>query len=454
MTSSGKPLLALTVALALSATLLSAGCEEGGHDDHDDHSDHSDHGGDDGRPEGEASSDEVHLTETQYESAQIEVQKAGPGEVATYLTLTAIAEASLDTQAHVTPRVSGLVRAIHKHLGDSVKKGDLICEIDSVELGKVVNAYLSARTRLVASRALLAREDELLARSVEIAETVLARETKLKDKAITTLRPYYTAVQNLAQAKLSRDRRLLTLESVIKEREIALQTVRDHLVVLGRTPEEVASLAEDRKLSGLYQIRAPRDGIVVARDITVNEAVDTSSNLLRIVDMSRIWILASVYEHDLRLLRKGQAASVKLSAFPRAKLEGRVDFIGYQVDPETRACRVRVVLENKQIPGWKEEFPIRPGMFGTVQVAVARKQALVAVPEGAIVHESEESYLFVKEENEERAFVRRKVKLGARSASVVEVLEGVKAGESVAVRGTFILKSMARQGELGGGHSH
>ncbi|MAZ90337.1 MAG: hypothetical protein CMF76_00005, partial [Maricaulis sp.] len=247
--------------------------------------------------------------------------------------------------------------------------------------------------------------------------------------------------------------------------------------------------ADEAHGHGRYPLRAPRSGIVVARDITANEYVDTSSKLFLIQDLSRVWVIASVYEGDLARVRRGQAALVRLEAFPQVTLRGRVTFIDYHVDPNSRACEVRIELPNEPIQGWEEPFPLRPGMFGTVELVLAEKQAAVAVPESAIVHEGERNYVFValaakqgaedahgdREEHggdegheheghddegdnhdggPRHRFARRAVQIGARGGDVVQVTDGLRAGEQVVVEGTFTLKSTARQGELGGGHSH
>jgi len=475
----------------LLSTLLVAwvGCEpsaSGGH-----------HGHDHGAPG--ASGDEVALSPEQVESAGIRSQRVGPATVTERLRLTAVVEENLDTQAHLTPKVPGLVRSIRKQLGDWVEEGEVLCELESTALGEAASLFMEARASLDAARTKLEQEQALLERGVEIARTIFAREERLKDQELTTLRPFYEAEKALAQAQLSRDSRVLELQSALTQREIELHTAEERLRILGLTAEELAQLAKDEEHGhGRYPLRAPRAGVIVARDITENEFVDTSSKLFLIQDLSRVWVIASVYERDLRRVRRGQGARVRLEAFPEATLTGEVAFIDYRVDPTSRACKVRVVLPNEAIPGWDEAFPLRPGLFGSVELVLAEREVALSVPERAIVHEGERNYVFVAldegaaanpehEGHDEREghdedgheghdedghkdgheevhdehehgpplrFVRRAVELGASGDEVVEVLGGLKAGERVVTDGTFTLKSAARQGELGGGHSH
>jgi membrane fusion protein, heavy metal efflux system len=491
-------LASLVVCLSVLAT---AGCPsgggEGGHEGHDH-----------GAPG--ASGDEVGLTDAQVEAAGIKIQAARPGTVTERLRLTAVVQENLDAQAHLTPKVPGLVVSIHKQLGDRVEVGEVLCELDSTQLGEAASSFMEAQASLEAGQETLLQETALLERGVEVARTIFEREERLKDDEITTLRPYYEAEKALAEAQLARDSRLLTLRGDVRMREIHLHTAEERLRILGLSSENLADLERDEEHGhGRYPLLAPRAGVIVARDITINEYVDTSSKLFLIQDPSRVWVVASVYERDLRRVERGQAAEVRLAAFPDVTLRGQVTLISNRVDPVSRACQVRIELPNEPIQGWSESFPLRPGMFGTVELVLAEHQAAVTVPERAIVHEGERSYVFVAvggedghdedehgdehgdEHDEDEAgheghdhgdedahdedesgheghdhgdedhadeprqvFVRRAVDLGAVSADLVEITSGLSAGERVVVEGTFTLKSAARQGELGGGHSH
>lgn len=188
------------------------------------------------------------------------------------------------------------------------------------------------------------------------------------------------------------------------------------------------------------------------RDITLNESVDAEDVIYRIQDLSRVWVLGSVYEHDLSRVRIGATARVRLNAFPSTVIGGAVSFISYHVDRESRAANVRVEVDNDRLEAWEEEYPVRPGMFGTVEVTVSSREAAVVIPEAAVVHEEDGLRVFVAEGNNQ--FHGRLVQVSETVGGLVEVLTGVEAGEDVVISGTFLLKSVARGEELGGGHSH
>lgn len=512
------------VGLLLTGLVLSA-CDGAPSDPHAGHDDHG--------PPG-ASSNEVTLSELQIKGAGIRIEPVGPATISERLRLTAVVQENLDTQAHLTPKVPGLVRSVRKGLGDSVEAGEILCELESTVLGEAASTYMEGQATLEAVRRSLRQETAFLTSSVQVAKTIYDRQRRLKDQQITTLGAFYQAEKAYADARLNRDSRVLQLTSDLRQREIRLHTAEERLRILGLSADDLADLAKDEDgdhAHGRYPLRAPRAGVIVARDATENEYVDTSSKLFLIQDLRQVWVMASVYERDLRRVTRGQIALVKLEAFPGITLRGKVTFLDYHVDPTSRACQVRVELPNEAIPGWKEPYPLRPGLFGSVELIVREQQAALAIPEEALVHEGERSYVFLalgpasakaddhddhdpdeksadhadhdpdekSDDHDEKSddhddhdeksaghdeksddhdhdeksadhddkpgaddhddsprqrFVRRLVKIGARGATHVEVLSGLKPGDRVVVAGTFTLKSAARQGELGGGHSH
>ncbi|HBP18360.1 MAG TPA: hypothetical protein DEA08_11290, partial [Planctomycetes bacterium] len=190
------------------------------------------HAGHDHGPPG-ASSDSVALTSAQAAGAGVRVAPVASGVVVERLRLTAVVQENLDAQAHLTPKVPGLVRSVRKQLGERVQAGEVLCELESTVLGEAASSFMEARATLEASRGALAQETALLTSSVHVAERILAREDRLKDQAITTMRPYYEAEKALAQARLARDSRVLALRREVRQHEIHLHTAEERLRILG-----------------------------------------------------------------------------------------------------------------------------------------------------------------------------------------------------------------------------
>lgn len=421
--------------------------EEGGHGGHE----HGEHG---------ESSETVKLTKEQIKSSEIETETAAVGSVAVTLAVTAVVAPDQDAQVHATPKVPGVIRSVRKQLGDKVVVGDLLCELESVELGQAAAEWVKTRTLLESQRTLLTQEEALLGRRVELAQTVLQREERLKSQEIGTVRTFYEAEQRLAEAQLDRDRRLLEVRAAVRQFEVELSAARSRLSAMGMGKDELDRLASDEAAVttdiGRIAVRSSGKGIVAARHITLGEYVGPSDVLFEVHDLSRVWVEARVFEKDLRLVRTGQRALVQLDALPGTTFEAHVSLIGATLDRQSRAAVVRIELENPKSEVWAEAFPIRPGMFGAVQLVIEERMAAVVLPEGAVVHEGPKTYVFVRisEDATTATFERHEVVTRDAGAGRVEVVSGLQAGEVVATTGLFTLKSVARQGELGGGHSH
>lgn len=446
--------------------LVAAGCGEEQSDDA-----HAGH-----QHEGESHQGEVVLDAEQLEAAGIEMVAAAPGAIEESLHLVARVTSNEDTVVHLTPRIEGIVQTIYKGLGEQVKAGEPLAEIWSVELGNTVASYLEARSNVVSAEETLAQTRKLyqgrmdtvtavLDGEIAVARRIYEREEELQKKGIATIRPFLEADKELQKAVLAKDReltalaaerdaRLLELEVALRQARIAEDAAEERLRVLGFDEQEIAQFHGTKGEHGRMVLHAPRDGVVLERDITLNEHVDTKDVLFMIHDLSTVWVLASAYEKELTRLRPGQKVYVRLDALPDTTLPGEVSIIDYRVSATTRAASVRIEMANEPVGGWPIEFPLRPGMFGEVEVVVDSRSGRVVLPEAAIVHEGEESFVFVQEKDEEGAFRRKPVRVRTGARGVVEIVEGVDPGEVVVVKGTFTLKSLARSEELGEGHSH
>jgi membrane fusion protein, heavy metal efflux system len=458
-------------------TLLFIGCSSGEDDNHEGHEHETDpvQESHDGDEHAEGEDGHIELTETQFLSADIEVTPAQPGRVSEALILSGTIAPNSDSVLQVTPRFSGQIRSIAKHLGESVKTGEVLCVLDSVALGAAVADYLRDRELVTAAMETLARERDLYAGrlaalaevlegAIEIQERIFTREKELQEKALTTMRPLIEADKALQLAKLDkvtgiimltaeRDARVLALELDLRIKRIDLAAAANHLKTLGLSPAELEELDEASPLlSGEYRILASGNGVVVNRRVSRGEFFEAGAELFVIEDLTSVWFIASAFEEQLRSIRSGQSANVSLDAFPGTTLNGVVSFLDYHVDPTSRSVGVRITLDNAQLESWSEELPLRPGMFGSVELETTNRHAAIVLPERALVHEDAGDYVFVQVEP--FAFERRDVTVTHVANDMVEITSGLEPGEMVAISGTFLLKSAERQGELGGGHSH
>jgi cobalt-zinc-cadmium efflux system membrane fusion protein len=456
------PGLFLALALLPIAACSGAG-EEAGHGD--------EHG------EEHAEGEPIQLSTAQVAAAGIALYTAGPGLVETRLSLPAIVEPDVDATCHVTPKTPGVVRAVHAGLGQRVEGGDLLCVIDSVELGVALADYreavslaavaveqLSGETRLFAKR--LAATAAGFEGRIEVRQSILEREQELREKQVSTVRPLLEAERALREAELAkgvaiteleaeRDARLLVLKASVKQTAIEEASALGRLAALGIQGSAVKELVEREGVyPGTYSVHAARSGVITARSLSVGKFVEVGDELFEIQDLSRVWVMASVFEDDLRFVKNGQAAEVTLHAFPGEVFHGSVTLLDTTLDAASRSLALRIELGNSGVETWGEKLPFRPGMFGDVSLIIESHQAELAVPESAIVHEVDAESIFVR--TGEGRFEKRVVRLLGGDADLVEVVsvhtEGdvLRAGDQVATSGTLVLKALDHADELVG----
>jgi Cu(I)/Ag(I) efflux system membrane fusion protein len=221
---------------------------------------------------------------------------------------------------------------------------------------------------------------------------------------------------------------------------------RTRLNVLGMTPAEITAIEETGEPRRLVTIVAPRSGVVVNRGVTVGTAVDPSTTLLTIADLSRVWVFAEVPESDIPAMRLGATARLDFPASGRETFAARADFLYPTLTEGTRTLRVRFSVANAQ-------GTLRPGLYGTAAFELAGPPA-ITVPRDAIVDTGRQQHVFVVVGDR---FEPRPVRLGTQLADRVEVRSGLAAGERIVSAGVFLLDSESRlraTGGMGGSHAH
>lgn len=185
--------------------------------------------------------------------------------------------------------------------------------------------------------------------------------------------------------------------------------------------------------TGARQVfHAPASGVVLEKMAVEGGRFMPGEALFRIADLSKVWIIADVYEQDLARVQVGQRAQVTLEAYPGRGFAARVDYLYPTLDAATRSTRVRLELDNP-------EGLLRPGMFAQVALSAGDATPKVAVPTSAIIDDGERRVVLIA--LGEGRFKPQPVKLGARGRDVVEVLEGVAAGDRVVVSANFLIDS-------------
>ncbi len=218
---------------------------------------------------------------------------------------------------------------------------------------------------------------------------------------------------------------------------------RTRLTVLGMTPAEIDEIELAGEPRRLVTVVAPRSGVVVNRGVTVGTAVDPSTTLLTIADLSRVWVLAEVPEAGIPALRLGTTAQLDFPASGRPPFAARVDFIYPTLTDRTRTLRVR-------FPAANADGGLRPGLYGTAAFESAGQQ-VITVPRDAVVDTGAQQHVFVATGDR---FEPRAVTLGVQLADRVEVRSGLDAGEHIVASGVFLLDSESRLRATSGTSAH
>jgi len=296
--------------------------------------------------------------------------------------------------------VSGRVTAVLAGLGAAVEEGQPVVAVDSPDADAAVAAYLQAQAAERQATATLAKTEE-----------DLRRATELHEHGAVATKDLLGAQNDLAQARAG-------AEAARAAREQAWR----RLELLGLKPGEFKQQ---------IMVRAPIGGKVLEVNVAPGEyRTDTTTALMTLAQLDRVWFAAEVPEPSIRLVRVGEPVSITLIAFPGEVFAGRVTRVADVLDPQTRTVKVYAELPN---PGGR----LRPDMFGSLRAAGSPRRETV-LPLSAIVEEYGKQTVFL--ERGPGQFERREVTLGPPAGEVAAVRQGVVPGDRVVVDGAMLLK--------------
>jgi cobalt-zinc-cadmium efflux system membrane fusion protein len=277
---------------------------------------------------------------------------------------------------------SGRVMEIHARIGDYVKKGQLLMEVQSSDVSGAFAQYLKAVN------------DERL------AKVQLDRAKILSDKgAIPT-----------------------------SQLEIAQNAEDDAKAALSAVEEQLRLLGVDKNHpTATVKVYAPASGFIIAQTVTNAAAAGVtfagSSSAFTIADLSHVWIVCDVYENDLPAVRLGQKADIRLTAYPDRVMTGVISDIGAVLDPQIRAAKVRIQVEN---PGTL----MRVGMFATATLHGKTVETLAQLPAEAVMHLHDRDWVYIAAGN--GRFRRVPVQGGAMLPGNMQAIKsGIQVGQQV-----------------------
>lgn len=420
-----------------------------------------------------------------WEAASLKVAPAEKTSFTDTVELTGKIALNEDRVAHLHPLVEGVVDSVHVHLGQRIKKGELLAVIQSREVGQAKLALYQARLHHAYTVAKHERSQEVAKNTSELI-TALRKHTPIeaieemfRDRPMGEYRQQLLSAyvslyksnidferleslsakgaiagKQIITAKAARNADRATLQAwleqidhdlknaallssqAVREAETQVAVAETNLKILGYEANELATIdpAKEGESIAHYPIRAPFDGTVISKDVVFLERAEPSKQILSVADLSTVWVTADVYEVHLRLLSRlnGKKLTVRSAAWPDRTFEAEIFYTGELMDESSRTIPMRAVADNR-------EGLLKPGMFVNIQLPSDEGVDVLQVPASAIQEHEGQTFVFVQSAGD--AFLRRDVRIGRTSETGVEILSGIRAGDPIVIDGGFVLKS-------------
>ena len=246
---------------------------------------------------------------------------------------------------------------------------------------------------------------------------------------LSAQREYQIAVRGAAAMKNASPEALANMNNLVNSSLARLKNWDVPLEVLRLQGKPSVNKAGEEKRTITF--RSPVRGIVLDKLALKGMRFMPGETLFKIADLSKLWVIADVFEQDIGLLKVGQAAQVSVDAFPGKEFATRINYIYPTLNEQTRTARVRLELSNA-------DGKLRPGMFAQVALAIKNnRQAVPTVPDSAVIYSGRRELVLV--DLGAGKFEPRVVKLGRQSDDQIEILEGVAEGEKVVVSANFLI---------------
>ncbi|WP_242344627.1 efflux RND transporter periplasmic adaptor subunit [Anaeromyxobacter terrae] len=242
----------------------------------------------------------------------------------------------------------------------------------------------------------------------------------------STQQDYLLAIRN--RSALARDTPLRA------EADALVDAARQRLLYFDIPESDIGKLERRGAPTKTLTVRSPVDGYVVEKSVVQGAQVTPGMPLLKIADLSSVWVLADIYEYELPWVATGQQATMELPYAPGTTLEGRVAYVYPYLAGETRTVKVRIEVRN---PGGR--IQLKPDMYATVTIRSPIVRETVAVPEQAVIRTGERSVGIVALGG--GWFEPRDLKLGVTADGYAEVLAGLEAGEQLVTSSQFLIDS-------------
>jgi membrane fusion protein, heavy metal efflux system len=321
-----------------------------------------------------------------------------------------------DASTIVLTPFSGRVTRLIAKVGDQVRRGDSLLEIDSPEQVPPQNEFIAAQAARNKARSQL-----------NLAQIV---EKRVRDLYEGKAAPF----KDLQQAEAQ----LAAAESDMRSTDTALEAARIRLRILGRTDAEISALEQHGTISRVTPITAPIDGTIISRKVGPGQHVkaDSGEALYTIADLSTMWLKAQIFEQDIGFVWIGQEIEAKVAAAPNRTFKARIANISSASDLTTRRVMVRSEIGNP-------DGVLKSDMFASFKIGTDQPSPTPAVPTEAVIREGDVATVWV--ETGPMLFKRRVVDIGIQQNGLTQIRGGLDVGELVVARGAIFVDNEWRQ---------
>jgi cobalt-zinc-cadmium efflux system membrane fusion protein len=323
------------------------------------------------------------------------------------ITIPAKVVANQDNEALVGSLVPGRVSKVFVKAGDHVKAGQPLMLVEGLEIGEIKAGFLAARANLEYQKANFERQKKLVEEKVGAQKNLLETQNEY-EKALAEFHAEENRINAIG----------LSSADVIDGKE---------------------SGSDDHR-GGALAVKSPISGVVVERNVVIGQQIEGATNAFRIINLASVWVDGQIYEKDLDRIRKDAAPQFVASAYPQQPFSGRIIYLGQVIDEQSRTLTIRAEFTNA-------DGRLKPQMFGELKLQNKAGDESLVIPAEALAKFDNADFLFVQKDDS--TFEKRAVKLGAVENELVEISEGLAAGERVVTKGAFFLKSEMLKGSLG-----
>lgn len=368
---------------------------------------------------------QVLLSKQAIDLAQLEILSVKPCLSRLMVSTTGEIKADDNRVFHINSIAAGRVIKDNVVLGKAIRSNEELAVIQNLDVARTYGDYIH----------------EVHQNAIDIAQVQARLELARKN---------VQRLERLNREGIVAEKDLLAAENQQKILEIDLMGLKEHAV---HTRAEAKALLaaygialDEQEKKGLAHVSsgspliAPKDGVVIKKNITVGDVVTPSQSLYVVADLSQVWLDIAVYDKDLGKIKEGETVVFRSDSIPAEEFKGIINYIQPAAGDSSRTFLARAILPNPHLI-------LKPGMFGQVEITGSSYNQYPYLPDRALQKYGNENFVFI--EKNDGSFVKRKVILGDRLGDGYLISEGITPGEHIVGSGSFKLKSELLKSEIG-----